>query len=374
MKAEADLYAILGVPPSASADELKKAYRKLARQCHPDLHGNCSEMEEKFKQVSMAYEILSDPAKRAQYDQFGTTGGPGGNGGFGNVADIFEFFFGGGFGGGFGGARRQQRDPAYSQGDDIVETVTFDLKDVLEDKNLTLNIRRLELCPECNGSRSEPGTHPTTCKHCNGNGMLSQSRQTILGIFSTSIPCPNCRGTGKLIETPCKACRGTGNTAHDRKLDVTIPAGITDGTVLRLGNSGHTGTGGGRNGDILLRVRVKPHPVFTAEGPDLFAELPLSYPEIALGTELNVEHPSGNKLKVKVPARTQPGEIITLRSQGMPRVSGRGSGDVHLLVKLDIPAKPSKDEEQMLRTMMDAGGKHGKDNGGVRQLRKLRNS
>jgi molecular chaperone DnaJ len=369
MTADVDLYAILGVQRDSSQDDIKRAYRKLARQCHPDLHGNCSEMEEKFKQVSMAYEILSDPAKRSQYDQFGTTRPGGGMGfeGFGNVSDVFEFFFGGGF----GGTQRKRRDPAYSDGKDILETVTLELKDVLAERSVTLNIRRLELCPECKGSRAEPGTHPTDCRHCAGNGVLSNSRQTILGIFSTSVPCPNCHGTGKLIETPCKACHGNGVSARDRSIDLTIPAGITDSTVLRLGGIGNAGTGGGRNGDVMLRVRVKPHAVFTVEGPDLFAELPLSYPEVALGTEVNIEHPSGEKLRVKIPPRTQPGEVITLRSQGMPRLNGRGNGDVHLQVKLDIPAKSSREEEKLLKSLHELNGKHA-DKGGIRQLKKLR--
>jgi molecular chaperone DnaJ len=372
MTADVDLYAILGVPRDSSQDDIKRAYRKLALQCHPDLHGNCLEMEEKFKQVSMAYEILSDPAKRSQYDQFGTTrpGGGIGHEGFGSVSDIFEFFFGGGFGG-FGGSQQRRRDPAYSDGKDIIETVSLELKDVLAERSVTLNIRRLELCSECKGSRAEPGTHAIDCRHCSGSGVLSNSRQTILGIFSTSVPCPNCHGTGKLIETPCHACRGSGVSARDRSIDLNIPAGITDGTVLRLGGVGNAGTGGGRNGDVMLRVHVKPHPVFTVEGPDIFAELPLSYPEVALGTEVSIEHPSGEKLRVKIPPRTQPGEIITLRSQGMPRLSGRGNGDVHLQVKLDMPAKPSRDEEKLLKSLHELNGKHA-DKGGLRQLKKLR--
>jgi molecular chaperone DnaJ len=372
MTADVDLYAILGVQRDASQDDIKRAYRKLARQYHPDLNSGDPELEERFKQATMAYEILSDPAKRSQYDQFGTTRPGGGMGfeGFGNVSDVFEFFFGGGFGG-FGNNQRKRRDPAYSDGKDILETVTLELKDVLAERSVTLNIRRLELCPECKGSRAEPGTHPTDCRHCAGNGVLSNSRQTILGIFSTSVPCPNCHGTGKLIETPCKACHGNGVSARDRSIDLTIPAGITDSTVLRLGGIANAGTGGGHNGDVMLRVRVKPHAVFTVEGPDLFAELPLSYPEVALGTDVNIEHPSGEKLRVKIPPRTQPGEVITLRSQGMPRLNGRGNGDVHLQVKLDIPAKPSREEEKLLKSLNELNGKHA-DKGGIRQLKKLR--
>lgn len=374
MTPDIDLYAILGVPRDASQDDIKRAYRKLARQCHPDLNPGDSELEDRFKQVTMAYEILSDPQKRAQYDQFGTTRPGGGMGfdGFGSVADIFEFFFGGTSFGGFGGASsRRRRDPSYADGKDIIESVTLELKEALHEKKVTLNIRRLELCPECKGARAEPGTCPLECRHCAGNGVLSSSRQTLLGIFSTSVPCPNCHGTGKIIENPCKACRGNGVSARDRTIDLTIPAGITDGTMLRLGGVGNAGTGGGRNGDVMLRVRVKGHPVFTVEGADLFAELPLSYPEIALGSELSIEHPSGDKLRVKIPPRTHPGEVITLRSQGMPRVNGKGNGDIHLQVKLDMPAKFSKDEERLLKSLHELDGKH-TDKGGVRQLKKLR--
>jgi len=321
----------------------------------------------------MAYEILSDPSKRAQYDQFGTVR-PGEGLGFdrfGSVADIFEFFFGGGFSGGpFTSSRRRPHDPAYAEGEDIVETVVFELKDVLEEQQVSLKVRRLEVCPKCQGSRTEPGTQPSRCQQCGGSGMVSSTRQTFLGVFATSAPCPICNGSGQVIESPCKSCHGTGVTARDRTVDVTIPAGIVDGTVMRLSAAGNAGTGGGRSGDMLIRVRVKPDKVFEVDGPDLLAKLPVTYPELVLGTEIAVEHLSGESLRVKVPRGTQPGDVITLRSKGLPRLSGGGSGDMHLQVELDIPRKLSKNEKQILMSLLELNGKKRLNTGKPRPLRK----
>ncbi len=367
-----DLYKILEVSPNASQEDIKGAYRRLAHKCHPDHNPGNAELEERFKHVTMAYEILSDPSKRAQYDQFGTVR-PGGVGfdRFGSVADIFEFFFGGGFGGGpFASSRHRPRDPAYSEGEDIVETITFGLKDVLTEQQVTIKARRLEPCPECHGSRAEPGTQPTTCQQCRGSGMVSSTRQTFLGVFSTAAPCPVCRGSGQMIESPCKACRGTGVTARDRVVDVTIPAGVGNGTVMRLAGSGNAGTGGGRNGDMLLRVRVSPDPVFEVDGPDLLAKLPMAYPELVLGADVVVKHLSGDNVRVKVPRGTQPGDVITLRSQGLPRLTGAGSGDLHLQVELDMPRKLSRNEKQLLTSLLELNGKKGAHAGKPRKLRK----
>ncbi|MCD6282727.1 J domain-containing protein [bacterium] len=368
-----DLYKILEVSPNASPKEIKGAYRRLAHKYHPDHNPGNAELEERFKHVTMAYEILSDPSKRAQYDQFGTVR-PSGDIGFdrfGSVADIFEFFFGGGFGGGpFASSRRRPRDPAYSEGEDIVETITFELKDVLTEQQVTIKARRLEVCPECHGSRAEPGTHPTTCQQCRGTGMVSSTRQTLLGVFSTAAPCPVCRGSGQIIESPCKACRGTGVTARDRVVDVTIPAGVADGTVMRLAGNGNAGTGGGRNGDMLIRVRVKPDPVFEVDGPDLLAKLPMAYPELVLGAEVVIQHLSGENIRVKVPQGTQPGDVISLRSRGLPRLTGGGSGDLHLQVELDMPRKLKQEERRILTSLLELNGKKGMLAGKPRELRK----
>jgi len=366
-----DLYKILEVRPSASREEIKGAYRRLARKCHPDHNPGNAELEERFKHITMAYEILSDPSKRAQYDQFGTVR-PGGMGfdQFGSVADIFEFFFGGGSGGSPFASRRRPRGPAYSEGEDIIETVTFEMKDMLNEQQVTVKARRLEQCPECRGSMAEPGTQPTTCKQCQGSGMISSTRQTFLGVFSTAVPCPICKGSGQMIESPCKACRGTGVTAKDRVVDVTIPAGVGDGTVMRLAGSGNAGTGGGRNGDMLIRIRVKPHPVFEVDGPDIFSKLPLAYPELVLGAEVVIEHLSGEKVRVKVPKGTQPGDLITMRSRGLPRLNGAGSGDLHLQVELDMPRKLGRNEKELLTSLLELNGKKSALAGKPRKLRK----
>lgn len=364
-----NLYKILEVSPRASQEDIKCAYRRLARECHPDHNPGNAELEERFKHITMAYEILSDPSKRAQYDQFGTVR-PGSTGfdRFGSVADIFEFFFGSSFGGGPFASRR--RDPAYSEGEDIVETVTFEMKDLLSEQQATIKARRLEQCPECHGSRAEPGTQPTTCQQCQGSGTISSTRQTFLGVFSTAAPCPICKGSGQMIESPCKACRGTGVTARDRVVDVTIPAGVGDGTVMRLAGSGNAGTGGGQNGDMLICVRVKPDPVFEIDGPDLLAMLPMAYPELVLGAEVVIKHLSGDSVHVKVPKGTQPGDVITLRSRGLPRLTGTGSGDLHLRVELYMPSKLSRNEKAILKSLLELNGKKGTLTNKPRTLRK----
>jgi molecular chaperone DnaJ len=354
-----DLYEILDVSRTASQEEIKRAYRRLARECHPDHHPDDPGMEERFKQVTMAYEILSDSRRREQYDLFGTTkDGPGGFGfdGFGSVSDIFEFFFGSGGHDSPFGSRRARR-PDYAEGQDIVRTVTFSLEETLEEQEVSVKIQRWETCPTCKGSRAEPGSHTHTCSQCQGRGVVTSTQRTLLGVFSSAAPCPQCRGTGTIVEEPCKECRGKGQKAEDRTIDLTVPAGVTNGTVMRVPGSGNVGSGGGRSGDILLRVHVKPHPVFTVDGPDLVAELQVSYPELVLGADLSIEHLSGDIIPLKLPPGTQPGEIITVRSRGLPRLNRRGTGDLHLVVKLDVPRKVGRKERELLESLQNHNGK-----------------
>jgi len=372
---ELDLYSILGVSRNASQEEIKRAYRKLARQYHPDHNPGDPDCEERFKQATMAYEILCDPVKRAQYDQFGTAR-PGAGAGFtdfGSVADLFEFFFGHGFGDPFGARQRTRRDPAYADGRDIVETVTLELADTLKDRDVKVKVRRLESCPRCRGSCTEPGTNPTVCPQCGGRGVIAQTRQSLLGVFTTTSTCSRCRGSGRIIEVPCEECHGSGVKAADRTIEVTVPAGISDGTVLRLASNGNAGTGGGRAGDILLRVRVKPHPVFIADGADLYAELPVSFTELVLGGEVIVRDLAGEELRVRVPPGTEPGEVLILRNRGLSRLNGHGYGDLHLRVALDLPKKLSREERRLLNELAAANGKRGLHAEGPRPLRKLRN-
>ena len=370
---DVDLYEVLGVDRNASPADIKSAYRKLVRECHPDYHPGDTEKEEQFKRVAVAYEILSDPEKRQQYDTYGTVrpaGAPGDIfGDMGSISDLFDLFFGGQMG--FGHRRQARRpvDPAFAEGDDLQEQVELELAETLQDKTKQLKARRLEHCPTCGGSRLEPGTQPTPCSRCDGTGVVTVTRQSLLGVFSTSSTCPACRGRGARIEHPCPECGGTGLRAKDRTVEVTVPAGIADGMVLRLRGQGHSGTGGAPNGDLLLLVRVDPHPVFATDGADLVAELPVTYAELLFGTEITFKYLSGEEMKVKVPPKTQPGTVITVRGRGLPRISSRGVGDLLLRVSLLYPEKVSRDEKVFLHGLGE--GKRPKKPGKLlRELRK----
>jgi len=376
-----DLYEVLGVSRDASAAEIKHAYRRLVRECHPDYHPDDREKEEQFKRVAVAYEILSDPEKRRQYDIYGTVRPAGAPvdvfGDFATISDLFDFFFGETMGVGRRQARRRPMDPAYSEGEDLRERIELTLAETLSEQTRTLKVRRLESCPACAGSRLQPGTEPTVCERCHGSGMVTVTRQSLLGVFSSTSTCPACKGRGARIEHPCRECGGTGLRPKDRTVEVTVPAGITDGMTLRLQGEGHAGTGGGRSGDLLLRIEVKPHPVFVVDGTNLLAELPVSYAELLLGAEIPVEHVDGERLTAMVAAKTQPGSLLTLRGKGLPHLNSRGAGDLLLLVALDFPEHLSREEKELLRGL--GGGRRKSKTGGrtetdasPRQLRKLR--
>jgi len=376
-RVDIDLYEVLRVSRDASPEEIKHAYRRLVRECHPDYHPGDREKEEQFKRVAVAYEILSDPEKRRQYDTYGTvrpTGAPADIfGDFTSVSDLFDFFFGEGMGFGRRSARRRAVDPAYSEGEHLQEQIELTLADTLTEQTLTLKVRRLETCPVCGGSRLEPGTHATVCDRCGGTGIVTVTRQSLLGVFSSTSTCPACHGRGARIDHPCHECGGTGLRPKERTVEVTVPAGVTDGMVLRLRGQGHAGTGGGPEGDLLLRIRVKPHPVFAVDGANLVAELPVTYPEVLQGAEIGFEYVSGEELKVRVPPKTQPGSILTLRGKGLPHLNSRGTGDLLLRVTLDFPDRLSREEKELLSRL--EGGKRerrGKGASSLRNLRKLK--
>ncbi len=355
---EDDLYQILGVPRNADQSEIKRAYRRLVRDLHPDRNPNDKEKEEKFKRVAVAYEILSDPEKRAYYDQYGTIKAPTGVGSdfftdFRSISDLFDYFFGDRFGFGFSQSRirREQMGPAYSDGDDLVTELTLTLEETFSQQSKKLKIRRLERCEVCKGSRLQPGTQPTICYRCGGNGVLTSSRQTLLGIFQSTTTCPTCKGKGSFIETPCIHCNGSGLYGVDREVEVGIPAGVKDGTILRISNEGHSGTGGGKAGDILIKLKVKEHPIFTVDGSDLLAELPLTYDELFFGTTLKVNHPRKKELIVKIHPKTQPGTFISIEGEGLPNINKRGAGNLRLLVSLYFPEKLTGEEKSLLESL-----------------------
>lgn len=352
-----DYYEVLGVAKGASDDEIKKAYRKLAKKYHPDVNKDNPEAAEKFKEASEAYEVLSDSSKRSKYDQFGFAGvdsnyGAGGQGGgfggfdmggFGDLGDIFSSMFGGGFGG-----SRQSRQNAPRRGETIRKSVilTFEEAAFGCDKEITLD--RLETCPDCSGSGAAKGTSPETCSYCHGTGTVTQQQRTPLGIFNSTGPCPKCGGKGKVIKTPCKKCSGQGRIRAQKKLSVHLPAGIDDGQSVQLRGQGGSGINGGPDGDVLVTVGIRPHPIFTRDGYDVLCEIPITFAQAALGDTLQVPTIDG-KIEYKVPEGTQTGTTFRMRGKGIQRVNSTGRGDQYVRVNIEVPRNLSDTQKKLLR-------------------------
>ena len=340
MMASKDYYSVLGVSRDADDAELKKAYRNLARTYHPDKNPGDKKAEERFKEANEAYGILSDPEKRAQYDRFGTVSGPGGVGdvGFGTIfEDLFEGFFGGG--------ERGRRTRA-RRGDDLRYDLEISLDEAAEGLETKLQIPRLEACETCRGSGQEPGTRPEVCGTCRGQGQVRLSQ----GFLTVARPCPACRGQGSLKRRPCKACRGEGRQAKERLLKVTIPAGVEDGNQLRLSGEGEGGFLGGPPGDLYVVIHVKPHEIFVRQGPHLFCELPLSFPQVALGDTVEVPV-LGGTAQLTVPPGTQAGQRLTLKGKGMPHLRGRGHGDAVYEVAVEVPTRLTARQRELLEEL-----------------------
>ena len=360
-----DYYEVLGVSKGASDDEIKKAYRKLAKKYHPDMNPDNKEAEAKFKEVNEAYEVLSDKDKRAKYDQFGHAGvdpnfnpggGFGGFGGFsgadfGDLGDLFGSFFGGGFGG--GGQRSARTGP--QRGDSLRANVTITFEEAAFGCEKTLELNRTEACDTCHGTGCEPGTTAEVCPDCRGSGVVRIQRGGGAMIFSTTTTCSRCHGTGKLIHQPCKTCGGDGTVKKRRKITVTIPAGIDDGQVVNLRGQGAAGRNGGPAGDLLVGVTVKPHAFFQREGTSVFFEQQVSFAQAALGAELEIPTIDG-KVKWTLPEGTQPGTTFRLRGKGIPDVHGRGRGDQYVTVKVSVPVTMTNEQKDALRAFASAMG------------------
>ncbi len=350
-----DYYEVLGVSKSASKDEIKKAYRKLSKKYHPDINKE-ADADEKFKEVKEAYEVLSDDAKRSQYDQFGHTdpnqgfgGGGFGGGGFGGFEDIFETFFGG------GGSRR--RDPnAPRQGADLQYTMTLSFEEAVFGKETDIEIPREETCDTCHGSGAKPGTKPETCKHCNGSGQLNVEQNTPFGRIVNRRVCHHCSGTGKEIKHKCSTCGGTGKVKKRRKIHVKIPAGIDDGQQLRVSGQGEPGINGGPAGDLYVVFHVRSHEFFERDEDDIYCEMPITFVQAALGDEIEVPTLHG-KVKLKVPAGTQTGTKFRLRGKGVPNVRGYGVGDQHVIMRIVTPTKLTEKQKQLLQEFAEISGK-----------------
>ncbi|MBM6926552.1 molecular chaperone DnaJ [Pseudoflavonifractor phocaeensis] len=359
-----DYYEVLGVSKGASDDELKKAYRKLAKQYHPDLHPGDKEAEAKFKEVNEAYEVLSDKEKRAKYDQFGHAGvdpnfGAGGfGGGFGgfdmgdiDLGDIFGSFFGGGFGG--GGGSRRSNGPMKGETLRASVSITFEEAAFGCEKEITLS--RTENCDTCKGTGCAPGTTAEVCPDCHGSGTVRIQRGGGAFSFTTTTTCPKCNGKGKLIHQPCKDCGGSGAVRKQRKLTVKIPAGIDNGQAVSLRGQGGAGRNGGPAGDLLISVTVLPHQFFKRDGTSVFLEHPVTFLQATLGAELEIPTIDG-KVKWNLPAGTQPSTTFRLRGKGIPSVNGRGRGDQYVTVNVQIPTNLTHEQKEALRAYGEAMG------------------
>lgn len=348
-----DYYEVLGVSKSATEDELKKAYRKLAKQYHPDLHPDDKEAEAKFKELNEAYAVLSDNDSRAKYDQFGHAGvdpnfgagGGGGFGGFGGFADfdlgsIFDSFFGG------GGAARPRNGP--QKGESLRSSVIISFEEAAFGCEKEVTINRSEQCEECGGSGCAKGTTAEICSECHGTGTVRVQQQTPMGVFASTSPCPKCHGTGKIILQPCKTCKGNGYVRKQRKISVNIPAGIDDGQVISLRGQGNAGKRGGPAGDLLISVGVRSHPLFTREGTSVFCEAPITFTQAALGAELEIPTIDG-KVKYTLPEGTQTGTVFRLRGKGIPNLHGKGRGDQYVTVTVEVPKNLTSEQKEKLR-------------------------
>lgn len=349
-----DYYEVLGVPKSASDEELKKAYRKLAKKYHPDMNPGDKTAEAKFKEVNEAYGILSDKEKRSKYDQFGHAGvdpnfGGGGFGGFDmgdmDLGDLFGSFFGGGFGGFGGGSQRRANAP--QRGETLRASLTITFEEAAFGCEKTLNLNRTEPCDACQGSGCADGTAPETCPECHGTGSVRIQQRMGGMAFSSSAPCSRCRGEGRIIHTPCKVCGGAGINRKQSRITVTIPAGIDDGQAVSLRGQGNAGRNGGPAGDLLVSVRVKPHPKFQREGTSVLYEHPISFFQAALGAELEIPTIDG-MVKYNLPAGTQTGTTFRLRGKGIPELRNRGRGDQYVTVTVQVPKNLTGEQREAL--------------------------
>lgn len=340
----ADYYELLGVDRHASADEIKKAYRVLARKLHPDANPGDPSAEEKFKQVAQAYEVLSDPESRARYDRFGEASGPGDIfSGAGGLGDIFESFFGGNP---FGQTRGPSGPP---RGQDLEVVADLDFEQAVFGATVPVSIRTAVACEDCDGSGAGSGTQPVTCSECNGRGQVQRVRQSMLGQMVTSQVCGRCRGFGQVIATPCPTCGGEGRTVTDKTLQVDVPAGVDTGSTLRLTSRGAAGPRGGAPGDLFVHLRVRPHDKYVRDGFDLVTSVDVSIAQAALGTTIELATLDGDETLV-VPPGTQPGRVFVLRKRGVPRLQSSGRGDLKAVVNVVVPTKLSEHEAQALRS------------------------
>ena len=354
-----DYYEVLGVEKNAAEDQIKKAYRKLAAKYHPDVNHE-ADAEERFKEINEAYEVLSDPDKRARYDQFGfagvdpnfNPGGAGGNpfggfggfSGFGDLGDLFGDFF---------GSRSSGRSPnGPRRGENLSAQVDLTFEEAAFGVEKELNIPRVETCDVCGGSGATPGTRPETCSRCRGTGQV-RTQQSFMGMtMQSTTACPDCGGSGTIVRTPCSRCKGKGRIKRTKRIKVSIPAGVDNGQSVRVRNEGNAGANGGPNGDLLVAVRIRPHELFTRQGSDVYCEMPISFAQAACGAEIEVPTLDG-KVRYMVPEGTQTGTTFRLKGKGIPYVGYKNRGDQFVKVVVETPTHLTKEQKELLRKFED---------------------
>jgi molecular chaperone DnaJ len=336
------LYESLGVSKNASQDELKKAYRKLVREVHPDRNpGN----EERFKEVQGAYDVLSDPEKRTQYDRFGSVDGQPGPGA-GTTFDFGDFDLGDIFGGIFNRGGNRQQPQRGQRGNDVEVEVRVSFEDALQGVQTTVPVQLELACHTCHGTGAAPGTAPIVCPNCNGSGVVATSQ----GLFALQQPCPQCRGMGSIVQTPCPTCRGAGRERRTKRYTVKIPAGVKDGTRIKLKGKGEAGFGGAAAGDLYVVTRVEPSKIYERRGDDLVVTVPVSFPTAALGGTVEAPTPGG-AVSLKIPAGTEDGKLLRIKGRGAPRLKGDGQGDVLARVRIEVPKKMNKKQRELLEEL-----------------------
>jgi len=352
-----DYYEVLGLSKSAGDDEIKKAYRKLAKQYHPDMHPGDKEAEEKFKEVNEAYAVLSDPDKKSKYDQFGHAafdpsmgGGGAGFGDFGgfDFGDIFSSFFGGG-----GGGSARRNGP--TRGEDLQYRLTITFEEAAFGCKKDISYARVERCSDCGGSGAAKGTSPETCPNCGGSGQVRTAQRTPFGVIQSTHACDNCRGTGKIVKNPCRNCNGKGYVKLTKKVSVTIPAGVDSGEYMRLSGQGNEGRNGGPAGDLLVAINVRDHQLFERDGTTLFCEIPITFVEAALGAEIEVPTLTGTT-KFDIPEGTQTGTRFTVKGEGIVSTRNGRKGDLIFEVTVEVPKNLSEKQKEALRAFAEESG------------------
>lgn len=359
MAEKRDYYEVLGIQKGASDDEIKKAYRGMAKKYHPDLHPGDAKAEANFKEVNEAYEVLSDKEKRSRYDQFGHAGvdpnfgGGAGGGAYGggfDFTDIFDSFFGGGFGGG-----RRANPNAPRRGSDVEANLVISFEEAAKGCKKTVSYQQIEDCEECHGTGAAAGTSPKTCPNCNGTGQVRINQRTPFGVVQSTTTCDRCHGTGKIIDTPCKACDGKGKVRRKKSIEITVPAGIADDQILNVSGKGNAGANGGPMGDLHVYVSVRPHPVFERRGNDVWCDMPITFTQAALGAD--VEVPTlDSKVSYHVHEGAQPGDVFRLKGKGIQDLNTRTKGDQYVRITVEVPKNLTEKQKELLRSFDESAG------------------